>query len=143
MDSYPTRLGVRSLDVDAELDRIFRSAARLWNAHRFFAFHDTLEEAWKMVKHERKAEPANDPRRDFYHGLILYAAAYVHWMKGNAIGVGRKLADARRLLRDSMTGPHGLDLGRFRGLVEADLARGATGEKYAPKRVPPLVVENG
>lgn len=130
------------MDLDAELATTFRTAARLWNAHRFFACHDKLEEAWQLVKHEKKAERAADPRRDPIHAIILYAAAYVHWTRANATGTARKLADARRLLAHAPPRLLGLDLAAFSTAVEEDLERGARGEAYVARRVPPLVIEN-
>ncbi len=124
--------------VEDELTRIFTEAARLWNARRFFDCHDKLEEAWRLTKHERKAEAPQDPRRDVIHGMILYAAAYVHWAKGNALGVARKLADARRLLTSRPDRLFGADLAKFCPAVEADLERGAKGENYAGRTVPAL-----
>lgn len=122
-----------------DFDRIVREGAALWNAHKFFECHDKLEEAWRLVKHERKAEPAADPRRDAVHGLILYAAAYVHWMRGNSLGASRKLADARHAFtRSPLTSLAHVDLRQFRKAVEADLSRAARAEKFEPERVPAL-----
>lgn len=130
------------MEVDAELSRILREGARLWNAHRFFQCHDKLEEAWRMTKHEKKAERASDPRRDVFHGIILYSAAYVHWMKGNPVGVQRKLADARKVFPSGGTPLFGLELDGFRRTVEADLERGSRGEAYVARRVPAMEIEN-
>lgn len=117
---------------EADLRRILGEGIQLWNAQRYFECHDKLEEAWQALKKEKKAERAQDPRRDFVHGLILYAAAYVHWQRGNPIGVARKLADARRLF-DAAPGPHfDLDPDPWRRSVEAELERGAAGEQYRP-----------
>lgn len=120
---------------DAVGDRL-RDASALWNAHRFFDVHETLEDAWRLVKHEKKAEPAADPRRDALQGLILYAAAYLHWQRGNAVGVSRKLADARQLFRTGRPAPAGWNLASFRARVEVDLQRAALGEPFDPQRVP-------
>lgn len=121
-----------------DVDRIVGAGASLWNAGRFFECHDRLEEAWRLVKHEKKAEPAADPRRDLVHGIILCAAAYVHWRRGNALGVERKLADARTALaRTPLRALAGRSVEAWLGLVLEDLARGAKGSAFDPGRVPP------
>jgi predicted metal-dependent hydrolase len=128
------------VDADAEVDGILHASARLWNAHRFFDCHDKLEEAWRLVKHEKKSEPAKDPRRDAIHGIILLAAAYVHWTRGNPVGVERKLAHARAAFaRTPLTRLASIDLDRFRAQAEGDLERGARGEPYDARRVPTLI----
>jgi predicted metal-dependent hydrolase len=127
------------VDDEAEFDAIVRAGAALWNAHKFFECHDKLEEAWRLVKHEKKAETASDPRRDAVHGLILYAAAYVHWSRSNPVGAARKLEDARRAFaRTSVRRLARLDLETFRSAVEADLRRATAGDAYEPGRVPSL-----
>jgi len=130
-------MGVTPIDTDTQIDAILADGARLWNGHRFFECHDKLEEAWRLVKHEKKAEPAQDPRRDAIHGVILYAAAYVHWQRGNAVGVARKLEDARRTFaRTEMRKLGPLDLATFRSAVEADLERAKQGQAFDARRVP-------
>lgn len=125
------------MDVDAEVDRIVREAAVLWNSGKFFACHDKLEEAWQLVKHEKKAEPAQDPRRDLIHGIILFCAAYVHWGNGNSLGIERKLVHAREALaRTSLRVIGRIMFGEWTADVEADLARGARGEPFASAQPP-------
>lgn len=131
------------MDADAQIRRILLEAAALWNARRFFECHDKLEEAWRLTKHEKKSERPTDPRRDVIHGLILYAAAYVHWLRANPVGVARKLADARRLLEAGPAHLAGFDLERFRADVERDLERGARGEGYEARRAPTLPAARG
>lgn len=123
---------------DAEVERILEEGLRLWNAHRFFECHDKLEEAWKLVKFEKKVERAKDPRRDFFQGLILYAVAYVHWQKGNRVGVERKRDEAHRLWEGYAGKFLGIDVDGIRAAVEEDLSRGVSGAAYDDGRVPIL-----
>lgn len=106
-------------DVDAILD----AGIRLWNQHRFFACHDKLEEAWKLVKHEKKREKAQDDRRDFIHGVILLAVAYHHWRNRNRIGALRKYDEAMRLLTPYPDTFMGVRLRELQDATAADFAR--------------------
>lgn len=126
---------------DAQLDQWLREGAALWNRQEFFECHEALEKPWLATKHEKKSEPPKDIRRDFYHGIILYAAAYVHWQRGNPIGVERKLAQARRLLSIIPSPFCGVDVAGFRAAVENHLSRGARGARLEQSEVPPLVVD--
>ncbi|QBS37345.1 DUF309 domain-containing protein [Thermaerobacter sp. FW80] len=58
----------------------------LYHRGRFFESHEVLEEAWRRC------------RSDFYHGLIILAAAFVRRDRGTPRGVRRNLAKARRYL---------------------------------------------
>ena len=58
----------------------------LVNAGRFWHAHEALEEAWRVNK------------SDFYHGLIIYASAYVHAQRGNPRGVVLQMAKVPRYL---------------------------------------------
>lgn len=118
----------------------FRRGADLFNAHQWFECHDALETVWKKVKHEKKREPAQDPRRDFVHGILLIAVAYYHWSRDNADGVRKKLAEAHRLLDSYPARFEGVELADFLPAVFADLARGVRGEALDPSRVPLLAV---
>ena len=122
---------------EAELARILADGLRLWDERRFFECHDKLEEAWQALKQEKKSEPPKDPRRDFVHGVILLSAAYVHWQRGNRVGIERKLADAERLFRSGGRSGFGIDPQRL-DAVEADLRRGIQGTAYDPERAPRL-----
>jgi predicted metal-dependent hydrolase len=108
---------------EAQFRTTLREGLRLWNRHRFFACHDKLEEAWKEVKHEKKKEPASDPRRDFVHGLILLAVAYHHWRNRNRVGALRKLDEAMRLLTPYPNEFEGIHLRSLQDAVAADFAR--------------------
>jgi predicted metal-dependent hydrolase len=63
----------------------------------FFEAHELLEPAWMGA-----AEPAE---RDLLQGLIKLAAAYVHGVRGNPLGIARNLAGARDRLTDAIDSP--------------------------------------
>ena len=56
----------------------------------FFEAHELLEPAWMGTD-----DPAE---RDLYQGLIKLAAAYVHDVRGNPVGLAKNLLGARRRL---------------------------------------------
>ena len=58
----------------------------------YFEAHELLEPAWMGT-----ADPAE---RDLHQGLIKLAAAYVHAVRGNPLGMAKNLAGARERLRD-------------------------------------------
>jgi len=77
----------------------------------FFEAHELLEPAWMGT-----ADPAE---RDLLQGLIKLAAAFVHDVRGNPLGVAKNLSGARDRLaaaRDAGAGAARIDLD---GLVEA------------------------
>lgn len=123
-------------DDEPALRSYMETARRLWNGHKFFEVHEILEVPWQLTKHERKREAARDPRRDGYHALILLAAAYVHWQRGNALGAQRKLEGAQAALKRSTGLLPGLDLKKFFHEVENDLRRANAGERFEDGRVP-------
>jgi predicted metal-dependent hydrolase len=53
-------------------------------------------------------------RSEFYHGLILYASAWVHWGRGNAHGVRAQLGKAAARLGPLPDAYLGLDLETIR-----------------------------
>jgi uncharacterized protein len=86
----------------------------------FFAAHELLEPAWMGTD--------DIPERDLYQGLIKLAAAYVHGVRGNPIGIERNLRGARaRLSAAAAAGGRdgGLDLGRLVADIDRRLATGA------------------
>jgi hypothetical protein len=58
----------------------------LFNRGAFWESHEVLEGEWRRTG------------SDFYHGLILYASAFVHVQRGNAHGTDAQLAKAERVL---------------------------------------------
>jgi predicted metal-dependent hydrolase len=71
---------------------------RLFNAAEYWESHEELEGAWRVG------------RSEFYHGLILYASAFVHVTRGNAHGVWAQLAKAEVLLRPYRPAYLGVDV---------------------------------
>jgi predicted metal-dependent hydrolase len=91
----------RPLDVAAR--RAAREAGiAAFEEGRFFEAHELMEPAWMG-----SPEPAE---RDLDQGLIKLAAAYVHAQRGNALGMRKNLAGARRRL-GAVVSAHG-DAGR-------------------------------
>jgi predicted metal-dependent hydrolase len=91
----------RPLDVAAR--RAAREAGiAAFEEGRFFEAHELMEPAWMG-----SPDPAE---RDLDQGLIKLAAAYVHAQRGNALGMRKNLAGARRRL-GAVVGAHG-DAGR-------------------------------
>jgi hypothetical protein len=68
----------------------FEAGLRLYAAGEYFEAHEALEPAW--MGSDDLAE------RALHQGLIKVAAAYVHAGRGNALGIARNLAGARRHL---------------------------------------------
>ncbi len=58
----------------------------LFNGGQCWESHEVLEGPWRAEGSE------------FYHGLILYASAFVHLQRGNAHGIVAQLEKARKAL---------------------------------------------
>lgn len=69
---------------------------RLFNQGSYWESHEVLEGPWRVW------------RSEFYHGLILYASAFVHAQRRNPRGVQAQLRKAERAL--SPYRPHYLGL---------------------------------
>lgn len=69
-----------------------------FNAREFWESHEVLEAPWRIG------------RSEFYHGLILYASAFVHAQRGNQRGVQAQLAKATRRLTPYRPAYLGLDV---------------------------------
>ena len=94
----------------------------LFNKGAFWEAHEALEPEWKRT------------RSDFYHGLILYASAWVHQDRGNAHGIQAQLAKATPLLQEHTPGYLGIDVS---GILDQgrDLAAGR------PARIPMIITD--
>ncbi len=97
----------------------------LFEDGRHWDSHEALEDAWR--------------RRDsgFYHGLILYASAFVHARRGNRHGVLAQLEKARRALDSYRPVYLGLDVDAI-----LDHARRCR-EVVEPREAPPEGSEAG
>jgi hypothetical protein len=85
----------------------------------FFEAHELLEPAWMGT-----ADPAE---RDLLQGLIKLAAAYVHGVRGNPLGIARNLAGARERLVGTIDTPaaaaSGIDVAALVAAIDERLAR--------------------
>jgi predicted metal-dependent hydrolase len=91
-----------------------RRGVALFNGGLFFECHEYFEDIWR-------AAPADE--RDFYHGLILVAAAFYHYEKGNLHGARVKLSSGIHYLRPLPPASHGIRLDRWLARLEFWSAR--------------------
>ena len=68
----------------------FEAALAAYAQGDFFATHEDLEPAWMGTDDLEE--------RALHQGLIKVAAAYVHAVRGNPVGISKNLAGARRHL---------------------------------------------
>lgn len=82
----------------------------------FFAAHEALEPAWMGT--------SDLAERALHQGLIKLAAAYVHAVRGNPVGVAKNLAGAQHHLDLARRlGPEwGVDVAALLGAIDARLA---------------------
>ena len=96
----------------AERRRAFEAALEAYDRGDFFETHELLEPAWMGTD-----DPAE---RDLHQGLIKLAAAFVHGVRGNSVGIARNLGGARERLASSIDTQAALDSGLdVRALVAA------------------------
>lgn len=101
-------------------------------------FLDLLERGAYWESHEALEEAWRERRSGFYHGLILYASAFVHAARGNAHGVRAQLGKAERALAPYAPAYLGLDVEaileharRCRAVVRGSGGAGEAGEGAA------------
>jgi hypothetical protein len=126
---------------DAARLAALRAGLSAYRRGDFFEAHELLEPAWMG---------ASDPaERDYHQGLIKLAAAYVHAVRGNPLGVRKNLVGARARLASSADagGPAlvrsarpelDLDLTALIATIDDRLARLDRGEAVWPSRAPRL-----
>jgi predicted metal-dependent hydrolase len=133
---------------DADRLRALRKGLAAYRRGDFFEAHELLEPAWMG---------ASDPaERDYHQGLIKLAAAYVHAVRGNPLGMAKNLAGARARLAETaraggapiarLARPNaGVDLDLDALLVAIDdrLERLARGERVPPSTAPKLTRRSG
>lgn len=78
---------------------------RLVNRGEYWESHEVLEDAWR-----REGSV-------FYHGLILYASAFVHARRGNPHGIRAQLAKAEEALAGHPSPYLGVDVDALRDHV--------------------------
>jgi predicted metal-dependent hydrolase len=130
----------RPLPDDARL-KALRQGLAAYRRGDFFEAHELLEPAWMG---------ASDPiERDYHQGLIKLAAAYVHAVRGNPLGMTKNLRGARERLAAAEVGGGpsivrgrraavDLDLGGLVAAIDDRLARLERGEQVGPGGPPRL-----
>ena len=106
----------RPLSVE-ERDLAFARGVAAYERGDFFEAHEHLEPAWMGT-----ADPAE---RNLHQGLIKLAAAFVHAVRGNPLGVEKNLRGARDRLADALVDDvddRGLDLRAILRDVDGRLA---------------------
>jgi len=118
---------LRALETSSRGQRLRGKAAAVWrgvalfNGGLFFECHEYLEDLWRAAPPEE---------RSFYQGIILIAAGFYHYEKGNLHGARTKLAAGIEKLKPYLPASHGVRLDRWMASLAPWLARidaGATG----------------
>ena len=81
----------------ADRRRAFEQGVAAYDRGDFFEAHELLEPAWMGT--------ADIPERDLLQGLIKLAAAFVHGVRGNPMGIARNLTGARERLDAAIGSP--------------------------------------
>ncbi len=111
-------LTLRKLDVvgpPMEKAEAIRMGLELFNEERYWESHEALEYAWRESSGEEK---------EFLQGLILVAAALVHWQKNEkevTLSVMRRALDKLAAISDEYWG---IDIVALRSKVSEILAAG-------------------
>jgi predicted metal-dependent hydrolase len=118
----------------ADRRRAFDEGVAAYDRGDFFEAHELLEPAWMGT-----AEPAE---RDLLQGLIKLAAAFVHGVRGNPLGIARNLGGARERLAAAIGSPaaaaSGIDVAALVAAIDDRLARLARNPDDATIDAPPL-----
>ena len=103
----------------ADRRRAYDAALEAYERGDFFEAHELLEPAWMGTD-----DPAE---RALHQGLIKLAAAFVHGVRGNPLGIAKNLAGARQHLGSALdTAPaaaSGLDLAALVAAIDDRLVR--------------------
>jgi predicted metal-dependent hydrolase len=103
----------------ADRRRAFEQGVAAYDRGDFFEAHELLEPAWMGT--------ADIPERDLLQGLIKLAAAFVHGVRGNALGIARNLTGARERLDAAIGSPaaaaSGIDVQALVAAIDDRLAR--------------------
>ncbi len=115
----------------AERTAAVSAGLRAYAEGDFFEAHELMEPAWMG-----SADPLE---RDLISGLIKLAAADVHGVRGNPLGVARNLEGARDRLRRAQVGGAvtgiELDLPGLLGAIDGRLAALAADRATGPIRI--------
>lgn len=113
----------------AEREAALSAALEAYDRTDFFLAHELLEPAWMGA--DDVAE------RELYQGLIKLAAAFVHGVRGNPLGIAKNLAGARDRLtvaRAAGADQAGIDLDELLADIDQRLA-------LLARHVPPGAIE--
>jgi TPR repeat protein len=119
---------------EAERRRAFDEAIAAYERGDFFEAHELLEPAWMGTD--------NLAERALHQGLIKLAAAYVHGVRRNPLGVDKNLAGAREHLEQAADTAaelwSGLDLGALIDAIDERRARIPADQATLAGDPPPL-----
>ena len=107
-------INLRLLDAAPKVvdkEEALTEAVQLFNEERFWEFHEALEQAWHSSK---------DSERDAIQGMILTAAAFVHYQKGEEETCLSILRRARAKMA-SVDNYEGINLGELRKNIDGIL----------------------
>ena len=103
----------------ADRRRAFEAGVAAYDRGDFFEAHELLEPAWMGT--DVLAE------RALLQGLIKLAAAFVHGVRGNSLGIARNLTGARERLAAAIDSPaaaaSGIDVSALVAAIDDRLAR--------------------
>jgi predicted metal-dependent hydrolase len=105
-------LTLRKLDFESpklEKEQAVKSGLDLFNQERYWESHEALESAWKTASGDEK---------EILQGLILIAAALVHWQKNERQVALSVLKRARDKLANHETEYSGIDLNGLTNKIE-------------------------
>jgi predicted metal-dependent hydrolase len=105
-------LTLRKLDFESpklEKEQAVKSGLDLFNQERYWESHEALESAWKTASGDEK---------EILQGLILIAAALVHWQKDERQVALSVLKRARDKLATHVTEYSGIDLNYLTNKIE-------------------------
>jgi hypothetical protein len=120
---------------EADRRRAYDEAVAAYGRGDFFEAHELLEPAWMGTD--------DLPERALHQGLIKLAAAYVHGVRGNPLGIAKNLRGARDHLAAAVGTDaeawSGLDLAALVGAIDqrlAGLAADPTDASVDPPELP-------
>ena len=112
----------------------FAAGVEAYERGDFFEAHEILEPAWMGT--------ANLGERELYQGLIKVAAAFVHGVRGNPMGIARNLTGARERLDAAIGSPaaaaSGIDVPALVAAIDNRLERLARNPDDATVDAPAL-----
>jgi len=118
----------------ADRRRAFEQGVAAYDRGDFFEAHELLEPAWMGT--------ADIPERDLLQGLIKLAAAFVHGVRGNPMGIARNLTGARERLDAAIGSPaaaaSGIDVPELVAAIDDRLERLACNPDDATVDAPAL-----